>query len=125
MKTLLVVDDERAVTDVIKKLLSDRYNVVTENDGRNALQIIESTALDLIISDMIMPDVDGIELISHIRKRGIRTPVLIMSGNPLGQKFLEAASILGATERLTKPFSRDQLIESVERALRGPHASAS
>ena len=117
MKTILVVDDEKAVTDIVKKLLSDRYTVITENDGKRALATIESTDIDLIISDMIMPDVDGIALISFLKKTGKRIPVLIMSGDPIGRKFLEAASILGATERLTKPFTRQELLQGVEKAL--------
>ena len=102
MKTILVIDDEKVITDIIQKILSKKYKVITENDGKQALKTIKNTDLDLIIADMIMPDVDGIALISHMKKTKTQTPILIMSGDPIGRKFLEAASILGAVERLYK-----------------------
>lgn len=117
MKKILVIDHDEAITDVISRCLSSKYNIVTENSGKRALEVIKNTDLDLIIADMMMPDVDGIALLTFMKKMRMKTPVLVMSGHPIGTEFFQAAAILGAVETLQKPFTLEALILVVEKAL--------
>jgi len=117
MKKILVVDHDKAITDIIRRCLSKKYNIETENSGRKALEIIQNIDFDLIISDVMMPDVDGIALLSFMKKTRITTPVLIMSGHPIGTQFFQAATILGAVETLQKPFTIEALTLAVEKVL--------
>ena len=117
MKTILVVDDEVIITKIIGNALKARYDVTTTNSGTQALEIMESTRLDLVIADMAMPDTDGIEILQYNRRRKDPIPIVIMSGNPIGRKFLHASSILGAVGTLDKPFTIEELFETVEKAL--------
>ena len=117
MKTILVVDDEKTITDVIRTYLIESYKIVCENSGRKALEIIEKTDLDLVITDMVMPEVDGIALLSFVKKTRRMIPVLIMSGDPIGLQFLSVASMLGAAEKLCKPFTKETILLAVEKAI--------
>lgn len=117
MKKILVIDDNVDITDIIKRCLAGRYDIVTENSGEKALELIRTTGFDLIILDVIMPDIDGIEMLAYMQKAKITTPVLVMSGHPIGERFFKAATILGAVQTLHKPFTMEELILAVEKAL--------
>ena len=117
MKKILVIDDESFITDVISKMLENQYDVVTETDARKALETINNTELDLIVTDVVMPGLDGVQLVDRIRRDRKSIPIIMMSGNPVGRKFLYAAHGLGATGVLTKPFTQETLTDTVARAL--------
>lgn len=118
MKTILVVDDEQTVLQAVTDILSDKgYNVVTAPDGKSGLKKIKEHRPDLIITDIIMPDMEGIEFIKAVRKEQKEIPIIVMSGHAVGIKFLEVAGIFGAAKTLIKPFSRQELLQAVEGSL--------
>jgi DNA-binding NtrC family response regulator len=121
MKKILVIDDESLITSLMYKQLQDKYDVITENSGRKALETIKNNAIDLIITDVIMPDFDGIHLLFSVMRDRKPVPVIVMSGDPVGRKFLYAAHNLGAVGVLTKPFTRETLLSVVGRALESDH----
>ena len=117
-KRILVVDDEPTITELIDILLSgEGFDISTASNGGAGLDMTESFNPDLIITDITMPDMEGIEFISCLRKRSISTPIIAMSGNAVGMNFLKATKFFGATETILKPFNTRELISAVNRSL--------
>ena len=84
--------------------------------GEYALQLAERTAYDLILLDVMLPDIDGYEVIERLRAAGVRTPYLILSGL-VDRESEFAALAFGRGDYLTKPFTREELIDCVEAAI--------
>ncbi len=117
-KKVLVVDDKPSITDLVSLILTEEgYEVSIANDGRQGLKQFESVVPDLVISDIVMPDMEGIEFIKTLVKKKKDIPVIVMSGNIVGRKFLKTARLFGAKADLTKPFTTQELIETVNRIL--------
>jgi len=112
MKTILVVDDERGVTELLADILGDEgYRVITALDGAEGLRLAEARQPDLIISDVMMPKLDGRGLVHAIRAHPqLRdTPVVLMSAG-----YAERGELAGKiSEFVPKPFSITQIIEVV------------
>ena len=117
-KEILVIDDEPAVIDVIRRfLVRNGYRVRSAPDGRIGLREVENRCPDLVILDMIMPDIGGIDFLNRLAQERIAVPIIATSGKPFGKAFLQTAQSLGAVSTLTKPFSEKQLISLVQQAL--------
>ena len=117
-KKLLVVDDESAIRESISLLLEEKgYKVQTANNGREGIRVFESFQPDLVLTDISMPDMEGIEFMRILRKRREGLPIIVMSGNVVGAKFLKSASLFGAVATLQKPFSNKDLLKSIEKFL--------
>lgn len=118
MKTLLVVDDDKAVLQSITDILSENdYTVITAIDGRSGLLKNREHMPDVILTDIIMPDMEGIEFIKCIRKERKDVPIIVMSGHPVGMKFFKVAGMLGASKNLLKPFTRQDLFATISDVL--------
>ncbi len=119
-RKILVVDDEPSINALVSRLLKSKgYDVCVAENGREALNRFDEDKPDLVITDIVMPDMEGIELISKLSKRNRAVPIIVMSGNIIGMNFLKTAKILGAKATLTKPFAAQTLIETVATALGG------
>ncbi len=117
-ESILVVDDDEDIRGVVKNILEEEgYTVVTAENGSIALKELANHEYDLIISDVIMPDMDGMEFLRNLRKRNQEIPSIIMSGDPMGQKFLQGARLLGARSSLSKPFTKGELLSTVRSVL--------
>lgn len=120
MKSLaiLVVDDHPVMRDVICQILEDSgHDVRCAAEGREALRKLSCAHFDLVVTDIVMPEMDGLELIGEIRRRYLDTRIIAVSGG--GERFLKADGLqiarrLGAGVCLDKPFAPQQLIEAVE-----------
>jgi two-component system response regulator HydG len=114
---LLVVDDEPSARSGLEKLLSSEgYRVWGAADGHAALERIDEVAPDVVITDLKMPGMDGLELLDRIRARDLRLPVLVVTA--FGEVATAVAAMRrGAEDYLTKPIDIDALLVSVERAL--------
>ena len=116
VQTILAVDDEAEILDLIKEILnSDRHNLIVTVRPRHALEILRSgTTIDLLLTDMIMPEVRGLELIEEVRALGLKTKVIIMSG--YNDQIIEHVNenIHGF---LKKPFDCTQLLSMVNKIL--------
>src|SRR4030042_6838070 len=108
-KRILVVDDEEIIRDVIASKIqkSLAYDVVQASNGVTALRSIEEAAPDLIITDIKMPEMDGIELLGEIRKRHLNVPVIILTGYGTLEDAVSAIR-LGAKGFIQKPFDINQ-----------------
>ncbi len=114
---ILVVDDERQITRVLRtSLQSSGYEVVVAHDGVQALALFEEAAPDLIITDLGMPEMDGIEFTREIR-RVSDTPILVLSVRETERQKV-AALDSGADDYITKPFSMPELLARVRANLR-------
>lgn len=114
---ILVVDDEPQITRVLKTTLSAQgYGTRTASDGEQALQVMESWAPDLIITDLRMPNIDGLELCRRIRKDS-RVPIIVLSVK--GEESIKVEALdAGADDYITKPFSVNELLARVRATFR-------
>ncbi len=114
---ILVLDDDQAILELVRDTLSERYQVYTAADILAATDIISTRHLDLIIADLNMPIVNGIEMIDHIRAfpRFDRTPILVISAYPELAERLERHAVDGF---LPKPFSLPVLTALVDTLIR-------
>ena len=116
MKILICEDEEIMLTALEFRLRRQGYTVVKAEDGREAMKKITSEKPDLIVADIMMPHVSGLELIQYIRKdlKDKETPVIVISALEYDEIVLEAFR-LGATDFITKPFKPYELILRIKR----------
>ena len=115
-RKILVIDDEEIIRDLIKMILEEEeYSIFTAENGINGFKIIEKEVPDLILLDIVMPEMEGIEFLRIMKKKEINIPVIIMSGNPIGVQHLKISELLGARASLQKPFKKSDLIEIIEK----------
>ena len=111
---ILLVDDEVVFTNNMSKLLSSRgYQVKTANSGYEALQILMDNDFHVMVLDLKMPGIDGLATIREIKKFGLPTEVLILTGHGSIDMALEAIK-LGAYDYLTKPCQIAELVSMIE-----------
>ncbi len=115
---ILIVDDDPNVAQSLKRVLErSGYRVVLAPDGQAAVDLLANTRFDVILSDIQMPRVTGVDLLTRIRARDLDVPVMLMTGEPKLETAIEAVS-LGALQYLVKPIDTKVLVKSVERASR-------
>jgi len=120
MARILVIDDDRAVRLTIQMFLERAgHEVICASDGEQGLRAFASDSPQLIITDIIMPNKEGTEMIMQIRAQDATIPIIAMSGGGrLGNAdFLKMAARFGANEVLAKPFERQNLTAAVSRRL--------
>jgi CheY-like chemotaxis protein len=121
MTHILVIDDDAAVRDSVEVVLTAvGYSVATATDGRRGLRACASQRPDLVITDVLMPEMEGVETIRKLRELYGAVPILAISGGWRApqQNLLELVAQLGANETLEKPFERSDLLRAVARCLR-------
>jgi two-component system, NtrC family, response regulator HydG len=115
--TVLVVDDSVETVELIKRNLEGvGYNVYAENHVQGAVRILESVEIDLVITDLKMPDQNGLQLIRHVMENFKGIGVLVITGFPSIQGAVESIKI-GADEYLVKPFTDEELFKAIERVI--------
>lgn len=117
MKKILIVDDEKPISDIIKfNLTKEGYDIVTAFDGREAVTVFEDEKPDLIILDLMLPELDGLEVAKEIRKTG-HVPIIMLSAKD--SEFDKVIGLeIGADDYVTKPFSNRELLARVKAHLR-------
>ncbi len=117
-KRILLVDDHKNTRMLVNELLSGAgYRVLQAKDGKEAMGIIEIGSIDLVLTDLKMPEMDGIELTRAIRRIRPHLPIIVYSA----YRFIDtapAALKAGANEYLAKPFLRTKIEQTVERLLK-------
>jgi DNA-binding response OmpR family regulator len=115
---ILVVEDDKPVASFVKKgLESEQYAVDLAWDGEDAQSLVGEANFDLVILDLVLPKIDGLEVLKHIRSRKPSPPVLILSGRARVEDRVKGLD-LGADDYLTKPFSFSELSARVRALLR-------
>jgi len=113
--TILVVDDEAMIRNLLEKILTkEGYKILLAKDGQEALEIINAKKVDMIVSDMKMPRMSGLDLLKSVKKDRPEIGVVIMTG--YGDTYtVKDALLLGADEYITKPFKSYEMLMIVER----------
>jgi len=115
---ILVVDDEEIVCVSVRRILSrEGCEVDSATTAARALDLIDDHEYQLIITDMMMPEMNGIEMMHSMRVRGLEVPFLMITGYPTIRTAMQALR-LGAIDYIPKPFTRKELLGPVNRALR-------
>src|SRR5262245_3485049 len=112
MARILVIDDDEAIRSVLTVLLGNKnHEVVTAQNGRRGLEAVENSHFDLLITDIFMPEMDGLEAMRLVRMNKPDLPIIVMSGsgNRAAPDFLAMATKLGAIESIPKPFRPAEL----------------
>jgi CheY-like chemotaxis protein len=118
--TLLVIDDDPAVRGFLRQILAGAgYIVVEAGDGRSGMSKIEPHRVDLVITDLVMPEQEGLETLQRLRAERPNLPVIVISG-AFGGSYLKTARRLGATAALAKPIDPETLLRAVREALAPP-----
>lgn len=125
MPNILIVDDDDAIREFLRDALERAgYQVIEAANGFLALELLDRS-VDLVITDIIMPDMEGIEFILKVFKRHPGLPILAISGGGRldAVSYLQLAQQLGATRILSKPFTYKELTERVAECLKSAPAS--
>jgi CheY-like chemotaxis protein len=118
MFRILVIDDSLSALQVTEMILAEAgYEVRTCSEGKRALELLEEEAFDLVITDIYMPDLDGLEVIQLEHRTRPNVPIVAVSGMTGARNMLKVARHMGACQTVQKPFSKAGLIEAVETAL--------
>ncbi len=118
METVLIVDDEKNYPPILSAVLQDEgYETLTANSGTEALGLLADTDIDLILTDMKMPGMDGLTLLEHVKAKDPDLPVIMMTAYGTVDKAVEAMQ-KGAYSYLLKPFDNSRLVLYVGKAVR-------
>jgi YesN/AraC family two-component response regulator len=117
MADILIIDDDRQMRRLLTRILTGAGHTVRQAaNGRAGVELFAQQSPDMVITDIVMPDMEGIETILSLRRENPTMPIIAISGGS-DPVYLRAAASLGATEVLRKPFSAHALLEALERML--------
>jgi CheY-like chemotaxis protein len=120
MASILVIDDEAAMRGMMRRALERAgHDVAEAENGAAGLDVLEKRAFDLVITDVIMPERDGVETIREMRRRRSPAKILVITGGGPGKhmEYLGIAEIFGADRSLAKPFKLASLVSVVDEML--------
>ncbi|MEO7598585.1 MAG: response regulator [Opitutus sp.] len=121
--SILVVDDEPALREILSRVLVDAgHRVMGAANGKEASLILAKAAFDIVLTDVIMPEKDGMQVISELRKKFPEVRIIAMSGggHVSRDQYLKIAKGLGAHALLEKPFANQQLLDTIESLVPSP-----
>ncbi len=127
MARILIIDDESQIRSMLRLMLERvGYEVIEAADGMEGIRQYRDNPADLIITDLIMPNKDGIGMIIELKKEFPQVKIIAMSGGGVNRPegYLDGAKKLGATCTLTKPIDRDEMINAVKETLKADTALA-
>ncbi len=120
MANILVIDDEPQMLKMIERILSlEGYTVLTAQDGKQGLNLCKTNTIDLVITDVIMPEVEGLEVVITLKRILPNVKIIAISGGGRNQPndYLYVADMLGAHRTFVKPIDRKVLLNSVKELL--------
>ncbi len=127
MARILIIDDESQIRSMLRLMLERvGYEVIEAADGMEGIRQYRDNPADLIITDLIMPNKDGIGMIIELKKEFPQVKIIAMSGGGVNRPegYLDGAKKLGAARTLTKPIDRDEMLNAVKETLKADTASA-
>ena len=117
MKRILVIEDQEGVRATIREMLRrGGYEVTEATNGREGLNILEQQMPDVVVTDILMPEMEGLETIKRILQINGNIPIIAYTAS-VSSPYLEAALHIGAKYGLYKPFTQKELLDTVEKAL--------
>ena len=122
MATILLIDDDEQVRRVFQVTLEGAgYRVLTAESGPHGLRLLQHQEVDLMLVDIFMPDMDGLEVIQLLHKNRPAYKIIAISGGSGKRNHLDTAKYLGAHDTLKKPFSLQELLQAVAIQLNSSH----
>jgi two-component system, chemotaxis family, chemotaxis protein CheY len=122
MATILIIDDEESIRTVFQVALERAgYRVLTAENGKHGLRLLEQQEADLVLVDIFMSEMDGLELIPLIRKTRPTSKIIAISGGSSEWDYLDSAMYLGAHATLKKPLNLQELLDAVSSQLKCQH----
>jgi CheY-like chemotaxis protein len=122
MATILCIDDEESILKLFQVTLEEAgYRVLIAESGQQGLRLLEHQEVDLILVDIFMPDMDGLEVIQLLRKTRPASKIIAITGKPGATNNLDIAKHLGAHDTLMKPFSLQELQDAVATQLQSSY----
>lgn len=119
MKNVLIIEDDKLISSLVRfRLSKEGYNVTTVEDGLTGLSAIETGDHDLIITDVMIPYKNGIEIINHSKKINPKVPVIVLSSLGEEEGTVIKAFEMGASDFIPKPFNPNELSVRVKRLMR-------
>ncbi len=118
IKKILLVDDDELLVESLKFALERKgYEITVAKDGREAFSVLRQAAPDVIVLDIFMPEMDGLEVLTQLHQEHPDIPIYVISGGGAKElyEFLKVSEHLGAAGSLRKPFTASTLIELIER----------
>ena len=117
MRTILLIEDDAELRQSLRDgLAAVGYQVIESADGVEGMARFQEDCPDVVITDIVMRNKEGIEVLSEIRKHALAVPVIVISGHP---EYLAMSRKLGATQILAKPFRLPELLACIETAMAG------
>jgi DNA-binding NtrC family response regulator len=126
MAHILVIEDDQQMREMLRQMLQRAgHTTVGAGDGQEGMQIVREQIIDLIITDIIMPDQEGLETITQVRREHPNIPVIAISGGGRVEpdNYLRSAKLLGAAYAFAKPLNREEIISVVTELTACPHKS--
>ncbi len=119
MMRILVIDDDANIRGILAEMLTTAgYEVVEASNGKEGVRLYRDAPFDLVVTDLLMPEKDGLEVVMELRKDFPQVKIITLSGGgAYGNSSLETSKALGAARALLKPFMEDQLLEAVREVL--------
>jgi DNA-binding response OmpR family regulator len=120
MARILIIDDEAMIRDLLVNILErEGYETITATDGIDGIKIYRENPADLVITDLLMPEKDGLETIMELRRDSKDVKIIAMSGGGKidPKTYLQIARTMGAIEIITKPFDLRELLKTVQALL--------
>ena len=120
MASILIIEDDPDMRALLSELVSAAgHRVLVAANGNEGLRELEQGSPDLLITDIVMPEKNGLELLLKLRSKNCLPKTIAISGTPLEWQILQTAEQLGARKTLAKPFTRTELVDLVEVVLAG------
>lgn len=117
-KTVLIVDNDESTRRTVANVLKEAgYDVLEAVNGRGALHALAEREAQLVITELVLPEMDGMQLLTQLRKLHPEVKLIAMSGASRAVTYLSVARHLGASRVLRKPFEMDELLQAVSQAL--------
>jgi CheY-like chemotaxis protein len=115
--SLLITDDDAGFRETLRSVFEPRFRTLLASDGEEALQIVRSQPVHLVLVDMHMPRLTGLEVLRRLRQLQVRVPCILLSGN-LDEQLIRQARQANAFSVLSKPVTRQRITWTVEQAMR-------
>src|SRR6185436_13321059 len=113
---ILIVDDDPGIRESFRLILEEHYELIEADDGRRAIEIVRTSEVDLVLLDIRLPEMDGIEVLERIKALDDQVEVILVTAVKTVRTAV-AAMKLGAFDYVTKPFEEDDLLSVIRRAL--------
>ncbi len=115
---LLIVDDEDDLRELLSQVLSNSgYEIQTASDGAQALSVLKSATFDVVLLDIQMPKVDGIQVLKHLKSHKPQTKTIVLTGYADLRNAMEAREF-GAKDFISKPYKLEDVLSTIERVLK-------